>query len=236
VVITVLRSLLAYGRWAVLTPPSTTTFPQLVELSLCFTRLPQDFFTTFPSSNTTPALRVLGIATPGRFHLHSLPSFRHFKRDLLEQLDVLHLDARDRYYDTYSGGLPSPNLVVDVYLGGDKDFVGEQAPSLPSFVRLYRSSSTSTLGHDEKWMLEALSERFLRPPSSSTAESPFVILPLSLRDVAEHRAVRELLDVVIAGGGEVLWEETPSWECQSLVSMTVWRRVRTRMLERAAEG
>ncbi|GAA5860482.1 hypothetical protein JCM8547_000316 [Rhodosporidiobolus lusitaniae] len=226
--------------------PVDGVLPSLEELSLSGIGLHDNFFDSFPSVATTPAIRVLGVSgNVDEDHETVFPS--DLPLDVLEKLDILHVDVSDC---TNVGRFRSPTsakLVLDCALDfSGIDSISEHAPPFDT-LRLWAVHTTlqarTTTPPSVDWELSplaALAALIPLLPSSPFPSLRLLILPdilhpsSSLSDTLE-RLVRDLLRICAEKGVEVVFEPVVNWQTDSILSPAVLNRAR-RMRREREEG
>ncbi|GAA6039079.1 hypothetical protein JCM8097_005309 [Rhodosporidiobolus ruineniae] len=218
-------------------PPADTTFPSLIELSICDADVPSTFLDT-SSIASTPHLVAMGLSYvrptevgPQRFCELSQP--------ILDRLEALSLDSMDdawalRARVTAPPPPPAPSLILDVCLSRLSEATEGGAKYPARAVRLYLA--VINIGP------EAVQFRLVK--NIATFRCYFLVPPLKLV-ILPHKLKRgalsadlvaevdKMLAVAAQKGIEVIWEDEPDYEYESLVSPAFWRRRRE---ERARTG
>ncbi|GAA6029583.1 hypothetical protein JCM8097_000949 [Rhodosporidiobolus ruineniae] len=96
-------------------PSQSSTFPSLLEISICGASLPDAFFDFLPTKSSTPALRALGLASLSRLDDDICPPFGW--PSLNQQLDVYSLDACDTLEHEVKQLLDPALTLLDFCLG-----------------------------------------------------------------------------------------------------------------------
>jgi hypothetical protein len=197
----------------------------MVELSMCATKISHKFFEIFLL--LLPNVRAVGASC-----VRPRPSP---SQSFIARLDILILDERDNYLDTYLNGHPPPCLVLEMSMTESEQVNQDNFNSspLPSYIRLYHCigdlfdplNVPDDLSSSILEALRRLTDRLQRPPSTGYAVS--VILPTDLGVVVEQsHEMRELAEAVLKSGGDFIREVEPDWGYSSLITQGVRRWAR----------
>ncbi|GAA6029572.1 hypothetical protein JCM8097_000944 [Rhodosporidiobolus ruineniae] len=213
-----------------------STFPALVELSLCDTHVPADLFSLFPSPSSTPNLRAFGLAYPISDDNTVEESLQGLSKEFLSGLEVISLDVGDDAVSLRARVASFPSLILDV----SPPFFNINKPSLtaskPATLRFFTSCDFSTASSGSSDGDAAAAEAIEGVstlcsclhsfPTTKLLILPSFLQPAKLANDAVLSAVRQLLATVEKAGIEVVWEDQAEWDFESLISPAFWRRRR----------